>query len=196
MAESQLVYEYCVAHFARLDLPSALKFVGRFPTFSSWSALSTADRSNVLAKLLGKGTANALAVSFDEHLDRANEDIQGHELLGIHVLSLSSPSYPPLLGKISNPPPVVFYQGVLECLSEARNAAVVGTREPTCSGEQMAWKIANWLNQDGWCVVSGLAKGIDTAAHRGALDSKQSKTAAVMPAPLNQIYPEENRPLA
>jgi DNA protecting protein DprA len=71
----------------------------------------------------------------------------------------------------------------------------VGTRDSTPTGEKVAFQIAKWLVEERWSVVSGLAKGIDAAAHRGAL-SKRGRTVAVMATPLDKVYPAENKQLA
>jgi len=90
---------------------------------------------------------------------------------------------------------VLFVKGAIGALSDNLNVAVVGTRDSTSTGEKVAFKIAKWLGEHKWCVVSGLAKGIDSAAHKGTMDA-QFPTAAVMATPLNKIYPAENRQLA
>lgn len=100
-------------------------------------------------------------------------------------------SYPALLKEIQNPPPFLFVQGNMS-LFENQCVSVVGTRKPTDNGRIRALKLAILLKDQGVVVVSGLANGIDTAAHLGAIKSG-GKTVAVIGTPLNHYYPKENR---
>lgn len=101
--------------------------------------------------------------------------------------------YPPLLAMIATPPPV-YVRGTVEA-SDALAVAIVGTRRPTPYGEQMAEGLASDLAARGVTIVSGLARGIDTAAHRGALGAG-GRTLAVLGNGLDVDYPPENRDLA
>jgi DNA processing protein len=101
--------------------------------------------------------------------------------------------YPPLLEEICDPPLVLYAQGHLEAL-QLPCVAIVGTRRPTIYGLQMAQGIASDLGQRGVCVVSGLARGIDGAAHRGCLESGGS-TIAVLGCGIDIVYPREHRQL-
>jgi DNA protecting protein DprA len=90
---------------------------------------------------------------------------------------------------------MLFVRGSAEALSPNNNVAVVGTRDATPTGERVAVLISKWLGENKWGIVSGLAKGIDTAAHKGALEVG-ARTVAVMATPLDKVYPAENRALA
>lgn len=98
-------------------------------------------------------------------------------------------SYPECLKSIHNPPVGLYWQGIHH-LPE-RSIAIVGTRRPTLYGLRMAKLFASELAQAGFCIVSGLARGIDTAAHQGAL-AVGGKTVAVCGCGLDHIYPAEN----
>jgi DNA processing protein len=103
-------------------------------------------------------------------------------------------NYPKLLKKISNPPLLLYYKGNISILNERDSIAVIGTRNASSTGLNIASIIAREFAERGYIIVSGLAKGIDTAAHMGALETN-GYTAAVLGAPLDKIYPAENRPL-
>ena len=102
--------------------------------------------------------------------------------------------YPPLLAQLPDAPLGFFLSGDPSCLRKPA-IAVVGTRQPSRDGLRLAERVAGALAAAGFLVVSGLAKGIDAAAHRGALDSG-GQTLAVMATGLDRIYPREHRGLA
>jgi len=100
-----------------------------------------------------------------------------------------------LLKGISDPPLVLYVKGNLDCLYAKRTVAVIGTREPTEYGREVAESFGRLIGARGITVVSGLAKGCDSAAHRGCL-AAGGKTVAVLPSGINKIYPQENTGLA
>lgn len=112
---------------------------------------------------------------------------------GCWFLIRGNSGYPPLLEEIFSPPIVLYARGHLEVL-EMPCIAVVGTRRPTIYGLQMAQGIASDLGSRGICVVSGLARGIDAAAHRGCLESG-GRTIAVLGCGIDIVYPREHRQL-
>ncbi|HBT47969.1 MAG TPA: DNA-protecting protein DprA [Peptococcaceae bacterium] len=112
---------------------------------------------------------------------------------GVGVLLFSDPVYPQELKYIYNPPPVLYYRGSLEYLANLK-LAVVGTRRATAYGLRVAHSLARELAEQGVTVVSGLAVGIDAAAHRGALQGK-GKTIAVLGCGVDVIYPRQNASL-
>lgn len=116
------------------------------------------------------------------------------EELQMQVSFLGEPGYPVLLSAIPDPPDLLFYRGVLTGEAQ-RSVAIVGSRRETRYGREQAFGIAKELAQQGVVIVSGLARGIDTAAHRGAL-AGGGRTLAVLGSGLSQIYPQENKPLA
>ncbi|MEJ2486151.1 MAG: DNA-processing protein DprA, partial [Anaerolineales bacterium] len=113
---------------------------------------------------------------------------------GINLITLVDENYPPRLKKIDQPPPVLYALGELTPQDEWA-VAVVGTRKFTHYGRQAAEEIAAFLAQNGVTVVSGLARGVDSIAHRAALDAG-GRTIAVLGSGVDQIYPAENRGLA
>lgn len=109
------------------------------------------------------------------------------------VITMDDGAYPPLLAEVYDPPLVLFCRGQL--LEEDRGAvAVVGTRKPSAYGQRMAEELSAGLGGRGITVVSGLAEGIDTAAHRGALNSG-GRTIAVLGCGVDHVYPVENAAL-
>ncbi len=111
---------------------------------------------------------------------------------GFHIVTFSDPNYPPLLRQIPDPPPFLYVSGKL--LPQTRNIAVVGSRNPTAYGISAAKRLSGDLAMFGFTIVSGMARGIDSAAHEGALSAK-GKTVAVLGSGLDKIYPPENRKL-
>ncbi|MBI2083667.1 MAG: DNA-protecting protein DprA [Deltaproteobacteria bacterium] len=106
-------------------------------------------------------------------------------------LELSNPDYPKILHSIENPPPELWVEGDLALFNQGTKIALVGSREPTVYGKKTAFRIAKELAERGVIVVSGLAYGIDTEAHRGAL-AGGGKTIAVLGCGINFPYPQKN----
>ena len=123
----------------------------------------------------------------DEVLDLCRER-------GVTMLVEDGDGYPPLLGRISDPPGLLFVRGSIQpCDSLA--IAIVGSRHATTYGRRIACQLAGGLARAGYTIVSGLARGIDAAAHRGALDAG-GRTLAVLGSGVLNIYPPEHAALA
>lgn len=114
--------------------------------------------------------------------------------LGARVLPLGDPSYPRGLAALEDAPAVLLVRGSVSALS-APAVAIVGARAATRSGRAQARRIARELAGRGFAIVSGLARGIDAEAHRGALEAG-GRTVAVLACGLDQTYPPEHRELA
>lgn len=132
--------------------------------------------------------------------DRIAEALESLKMvIGQETLSLTgirvhgAGEYPQKLRDAEHPVELLYYQGNWE-LVETDSVAIVGTRDPSDEGVFNAGLIAHKLVRSGFTVVSGLAKGIDTAAHKAAL-AAGGKTIAVIGTPLNDYYPKENREL-
>lgn len=125
---------------------------------------------------------------------RVEQDLLWLEQPGNHLLSLDDDRYPPLLRQIPYPPPLLFVHGVPDCLRMPQ-LAIVGTRNPTPLGRETAHNFAAHLAGTGLVVTSGLALGIDAAAHQGAL-AGGGRTIAVMGTGLDRVYPAKHRDLA
>jgi len=113
---------------------------------------------------------------------------------GIDILCLEDELYPTLLKKISDAPLILCKKGNLKKFSK-HAVAIVGTRTPTKEGLAVTRKLATILASEGFVIVSGLAKGIDTAAHEGAIDAN-GVTIGVLGCDIQTIYPKENIQLA
>jgi DNA processing protein len=133
--------------------------------------------------------------SWSAALARAHDVLEDCRQQGIEALGLFDEDYPRRLLAIHDPPPLLFVRGSIDALHDERMVAVVGTREPTRDGRAATEQFTYALARAGWGIVSGLAKGVDTLAHRGALEQRAS-TVAVMAGGLDRIYPRENVELA
>jgi len=132
----------------------------------------------------------------DGHLERVRELVEhAAERVGARFVTvLDRDEYPSNLRVIPSPPPFLFYRGELR-RDDARSVAVVGTREATDAGRSCAQDLAEKLAADGVTVISGLAKGIDTAAHTATL-ATGGRTIAVVGTGILRTYPTENGDLA
>jgi DNA processing protein len=110
------------------------------------------------------------------------------------LLTLADADYPPLLLNTADPPLLLYLEGRTELLL-SNAVAIVGSRRPTPQGLENAWRLARQLGERGWTVVSGLASGIDGAAHGGALEAAAG-TVAVVGTGLDVVYPYAHRALA
>ena len=112
-----------------------------------------------------------------------------------HVLTLGDPHYPAELLQTQDPPLLLYVRGQLGALQHPQRLAIVGSRNPTPQGALNARQFALALGQAGVCVVSGLALGVDGAAHEGALEAG-APTIAVVGTGLDRVYPSRHRDLA
>ena len=132
-------------------------------------------------------------VSWQDTVDLPAELARMQEA-GVHALTADSELYPGLLRTIHDPPIVLYVWGELTP-ADARSVGVVGSRQCSFYGTETAKKLSYQLAGAGYTVFSGLARGIDTAAHQGAIAAR-GRTVAVLGCGLNQIYPPENFALA
>ena len=127
--------------------------------------------------------------------ERADAEIAAAGRLGVSIVGLDDEDYPSLLRRTFDPPPVLYVRGRLADGDGTPAVAVVGARAATPLGTSLAAAIARDLASWGVTVVSGLARGIDTAAHEGALQGR-GRTVAVLGSGLDRMYPKENAGLA
>jgi DNA processing protein len=188
---------------------------------AAWIALAAVPRvgqAGFASLLRAFGSAQATLEQPDDrvalHLPRADESTQralasirqrGVEetaarleaaaaAVGGRAVTSRDSDYPARLARLPLQPPVLYASGAISCLA-AECVAVVGTRRPTGYGRAVAAEIADELARAGVCVISGLALGVDGVAHRSALDAG-GVTAAVLPSPIDRIYPPRHRALA
>ena len=139
---------------------------------------------------------SAQAIRSQQPLRLAEKELARVRELGAKLLTWDDPAYPRRLREIYDPPPVLYLRGNAELLSK-HSISIVGSRKPSPYGVQMAEKLGRDLAGRGLVIVSGMARGIDASAHRGALDAmKQSgrgATVGVLGTGIDVIYPKENR---
>jgi DNA processing protein len=132
-------------------------------------------------------------LSEETDLDAIISEIEVWQREGLRILSVLDAGYPTNLRSVHNRPPFVFVRGELR-LEDDRSIAVVGTRQATSGGLEHAARIAGGLADAGFTVVSGLAKGVDAAAHNAALE-RARRTVAVVGTGLRRAYPPEHAAL-
>ena len=123
-----------------------------------------------------------------------DEEMAKLENLNVHALSYTAPEYPKMLKEIDDYPPLLYARGQFP-LDDAYCLSVVGTRHSTMYGRQVTEDIVTYLARSGITIISGLAKGIDTIAHKSALNAG-GRTIAVFACGLDLVYPAENARLA
>lgn len=152
---------------------------------------ASADRLAGVAGI-SPGIARGI-VAWEDQVDLPAETARMAEA-GVGVLTAESPLYPPHLRDIHDPPIVLYVWGELT-VGDSRAVGVVGSRQASVYGTETAKKLSYQLALAGYTIFSGLARGIDTAAHQGAVAAK-GRTVAVLGCGLSQIYPPENFALA
>jgi DNA processing protein len=138
----------------------------------------------------GIKVASAQALATGRSIELAHDEMARATAEGVQVVGLDEPAFPPQLKQIYDPPLVLYVRGDLPVISQP-GIALVGTRHPTPYGTGMAERLACDLATRGLVIFSGLARGVDTAGHRGALAGK-GKTVAVLGTGVDVIYPKEN----
>ncbi len=166
---------------------------GFLDTFGSVAA-AWAARPDALRQVPGIGPITAEAMRRFPWRRMLREDQTRVAEAGLTVIVWGDADYPARLQTIASAPPLLYVRGTLEPEDEAA-VAIVGSRRATAYGEQMAGELARELGRRGLTIVSGLARGIDAASHRGALEVK-ARTLAVLGNGLDQTYPPEHRELA
>ena len=126
-----------------------------------------------------------------EFYDKADEELEKVRELGGDVLILDDGSYPFLLREIADPPITLYVKGDWQACFDVPCIAVVGSRRCSTYGENASEMLSRDLAANGICIISGLARGIDTAAHRGAI-AGGGKTIAVLGTGIDNVYPKEN----
>ena len=141
-----------------------------------------------------EGITSRLAAAVRRHriTDSIRREVDLARKSQVKIIPLTDPTYPMLLQQIPDPPPWLYLKGSLD--KQAGCVAVVGSRNATSYGLQTARQLGAELAGQGITVVSGMASGIDTAAHQGALEAR-GLTVAVLGSGLTRIYPASNRKL-
>jgi len=146
-----------------------------------------------LSKIDGIGVKTAEQIAATRDKFEIGKELELAEKLGVWLINLEDKRYPPVLKQIYDPPPVLYIKGTL---TREGNLAIsiVGTRRCSLYGQEQASRLAHLLASAGFTIVSGMARGIDTAAHQGALAAK-GRTIAVQGCGLANIFPPENKKL-
>jgi DNA processing protein len=172
-----------------LGTRTAVQLIERFRTPQ---AILRAPRSELEDAGVSAGLARSIhsGCAFDEAVTQQQKLVEA----GAVLIPLTDPRYPARLRDIFDPPPMLFARGRVDLLASLM-LGIVGTRRPTVYGTQAAARLAKDLAAAGLTIASGMARGIDSAAHKAALEVG-GKTVAVFGCGVDQIYPAENRKLA
>jgi DNA processing protein len=161
--------------------------------FSSAAGILKAGKES-LTSVPGVGKALAAAVSSLKAEEAWRHEEEKANQWGVDIVTLFDEGYPEILRQIHDPPPVLYLRGSITA-ADAHSLAIVGSRAATVYGKATAERFARALAGRGVTVVSGLARGIDTNAHRGALEGG-GRTIAVLGSAMDRLYPAENNRLA
>lgn len=144
---------------------------------------------------LAKGVSDRTRAALHQpDWQKVEQDLVWFEQENRYILTLNDEQYPTLLKQIADPPSLLFIEGDISLLSQWQ-LAIVGSRNPSPSGRNNAFEFARYLAQGDVAVTSGLAMGIDAAAHEGAL-AANGKTVAVIGTGLDRVYPAKHSSLA
>ncbi len=182
-------------HWLALRLTPGLgnrKAVQLIGVYRTPQAVFRASKSELQS--IGISAAVAQSVTSGCAFEDAADQQQKAAHAGVRIIPLSDPAYPPLLKAVFDAPPILFALGRVELLSSVM-LGVVGTRRPSAYGTQAATRLSRELSEAGMTIASGMARGIDTAAHKAVLEGN-GDTVAVFGSGIDQIYPAENRKLA
>jgi DNA processing protein len=157
--------------------------------FGSASAVFSARRGELESVRLQPETVDSIIKN--EFHKKAEDELERVKQLGGDVLILDDGSYPALLREIDDPPPVLYVKGEWQACFDQPCVAMVGSRQCSTYGENASEMLARDLASRGLTVVSGLARGIDAAAHKGAMRGA-GRTIAVLGTGIDAVYPREN----
>jgi DNA processing protein len=160
--------------------------------FGSPEAIFAASLTSLEACRIPPAAAKLIAKQ--EPLRAAEKELEALRKHGWKLLTWEEPHYSEMLKQIYDPPPLLYVRGD-PALLKRHAVAIVGTRRPSPYGNQMASRLARELAERGLVIVSGLARGIDSTAHKGALEAANGASVAVLGTGLDVIYPKENRKL-
>lgn len=186
--QTQLAHWVCLSQIAGIGSQTFYKLLQAFGEPEAIFATSYHALHQIVSQSI------ALEISQGPKLENAEVTLEWLSQANNHLLTLADPRYPKALLEIPDPPAILYCKGQLEALDRT-SIAVVGSRNATLQGEKNAEEFSYALSQQGICIISGLALGIDGAAHRGALRGVGS-TIAVVGTGLDIVYPARHRALA
>ncbi len=179
--------------------PRKIRALAEYFGSDALASLSALDLAQVEG--IGRKLAETVVTSRDQAQTKADAEMSRAERLGVTLLAFGTPTYPAALAQIYDPPPVLYVRGTLPVaatleLTDLRSLGVVGTRNASAYALELSRRFAQELAETGVAIVSGLALGVDTAAHEGALAAPEGQTVAVLGSSVDIIYPSGNRRLA
>lgn len=177
-----------------LDLIPGLGGEGLRKLLARFGAPSAVLQQSVSMLSQSVAPAVASAIAAGPPPEKIEATLKWLEAESNHLLTLADEDYPPQLLEIADPPPILYLKGRRELLARP-GLAVVGSRNATPSGLQNAEAFARNLSEAGFAIISGMALGIDAAAHRGGLSARGS-SIAVVGTGLDLVYPARNKALA
>ena len=188
--ETDLIYQLALSTIKGLSPSYAKKLIDHF---GSASAIFHAP-SREIAAISEMGEKKAAAIARFTEFPSLEKEIKFLEKYAIHPLFITDKAYPQRLLDNDDAPVLLFYKGNAD-LNAARVVSIIGTRSPTEYGKTTTEQLVKELSATGALIVSGLAYGIDTAAHKAAL-KHDLQTVGILAHGLDRIYPPENTPLA
>jgi len=165
------------------------KLLNHFPTVDYALGASVAE----LNKIDGIGFKTAKRIASTRSKFNVADELELARKLGVYIINLHDLRYPPPLKEIYDPPPVLYVKGTLT-RNDNLAVAIVGSRRCSHYGQEQASRLSHFLASAGFTICSGMARGIDTAAHQGAL-SASGRTIAIQGCGLANIFPPENKQL-
>lgn len=185
---SPLAYWLRAAHWSPISQRRLLSIIRAFPTITAFMEADTEAWRQAGA------SADDIALFKTTHTERIEACLEWAREPHRHLITIDDDAYPAVLKEIADPPFLLFVEGEVKALSLPQ-VAVVGSRNASPYGLDNASQFARALAQQGYGVTSGLARGIDAAAHRGAL-AAPGVTLAVMGSGMQRIYPAQHKALA
>lgn len=183
---SKRVYWLWLAEKQELDAATIRRLT---ESFGTPEFLYASERDVLLSAELTKRQTDALC---EKDLSRAEHILRVCEQKKITLLTIEDSAYPDMLREIPDPPPVLYVRGTLPDFDQSPAISVVGTRSCSAYGLRMAERFGAALAKAGFSIVSGMAHGIDTAAHQGCL-KVGGKTVAVLAGGVDICFPKENQ---
>ncbi len=160
--------------------------------FRSMDALYYAERGEL--ERLGILSEEKIRQLLDKDLDKSRRTLEKCDAENIRIVTLQDADYPEILRNIPDPPGILYYKGHSPARKDELAIAMVGTRRPSAYGMAAAERIARGIARGGGEIISGMARGLDSAAHRGALFERMP-TTAVLGGGVDIVYPPENQQL-
>lgn len=169
-----------------------IRFSNLMNSFSSLEEAWNNTRKRDIGKILHLGQNTWRKIESQKQNINPDSELSLLEKIKVNVITIKEDDYPVLLKYIYDPPPIIYFRGnFLDMVNNKKTLAIVGSRKATYYGRKIAREISFELASRGYTIISGLARGIDTNAHLGALEAG-GKTVAVLGCGIDRIYPAEN----